>query len=281
MNILTTKQLTDSQTEGLINLVALCRAHDGFHLSCPLDADRFYLLEAQKAAGKTAASEGTIGGNALEGALAVFEADGVWECYAFTRPDLRRTHCFLRLLDRLERDAGEQEPEPELCFVADPSCAAAQKTLAAIGAQLWYEEHAMIWNADASPAPPQLSGGASPVSLEFTSQGLPVRFPPRSGEPASLPERLDILARARDGQPVGTCSLYLQPPSACLFEVEIRTPFRGRGLGEATVRTLQQLAPGMGLSSLTLQVSGDNIPAVQLYKKTGFHITETLSYYLY
>ena len=203
MNILTSKQLTDSQTEDLINLVALCRAHDGFHLSCPLDADRFYLLEAQKAAGKTAASEGTIGGNVLEGALAVFEADGVWECYAFTRPDLRRTHCFLRLLDRLEHDAGEQEPEPELCFVADPSCEAAQKTLAAIGAQLWYEEHAMIWNADASPAPPQLSGGASPVSLEFTSQGLPVRFPPRSGEPASLPERLDILARARDGQPVG------------------------------------------------------------------------------
>ena len=47
------------------------------------------------------------------------------------------------------------------------------------------------------------------------------------------------------------------------------------------VRELLRLAPDMGLSAITLQVSGDNTPAVNLYKKTGFHITETLSYYLY
>ena len=32
---------------------------------------------------------------------------------------------------------------------------------------------------------------------------------------------------------------------------------------------------------LLLHVSGSNVPAVALYKKTGFGITETLSYYMY
>ena len=32
---------------------------------------------------------------------------------------------------------------------------------------------------------------------------------------------------------------------------------------------------------MTLQVSSQNVPALELYKKTGFRITETLSYYLY
>ena len=70
-------------------------------------------------------------------------------------------------------------------------------------------------------------------------------------------------------------------PSACLFEVEIAEPFRGHGLGQAMIRQLQDLTPAIGISTLTLQVSGDNLPALRLYKKTGFHITETLSYYLY
>ena len=82
-------------------------------------------------------------------------------------------------------------------------------------------------------------------------------------------------------QKAGSFSLYLQPPSACLFEVETAEPFRGRGLGQAMIRQLQDLTPAIGISTLTLQVSGDNLPALRLYKKTGFHITETLSYYLY
>mgnify|MGYP005804173691 FL=1 len=33
--------------------------------------------------------------------------------------------------------------------------------------------------------------------------------------------------------------------------------------------------------AVLLQVSGDNAVALRLYEKTGFRITETLSYYLY
>ena len=37
----------------------------------------------------------------------------------------------------------------------------------------------------------------------------------------------------------------------------------------------------MGIRTLTLQVSGQNLGALALYKKTGFRIRDTLSYYLY
>ena len=36
-----------------------------------------------------------------------------------------------------------------------------------------------------------------------------------------------------------------------------------------------------GIRRICLQVSGSNEPALHLYRKTGFRITETLSYYLY
>ena len=35
----------------------------------------------------------------------------------------------------------------------------------------------------------------------------------------------------------------------------------------------------MDIAVLNLQVSGQNLPAFNLYKKTGFGITKTLSYY--
>ena len=62
--------------------------------------------------------------------------------------------------------------------------------------------------------------------------------------------------------------------------MEIRAPFRGKGYGKAfflqVLKSLQE-----NTSTVTLQVSGNNTVALNLYKKTGFRITETLSYYLY
>lgn len=254
-----TRTLTAAQADAFEQLTGLCRAHDKIRLSCPLDGDRFYLL--------TGESPGGTGRPVLNSAIAVFEGDGLWECYGFTRPDARRRGYFNSLLEMLEQDAAQSLPEPDLCFVADPNGSAAVNALAAIGAELWYEEYAMEWNKDAcgnlSPAP------LSPSHLRLTSV---------SGAPES---RLDFTAWLSGDQKAGSFSLYLQPPSACLFELEIAEPFRGRGLGQAMIRQLQDLTPAIGISTLTLQVSGDNLPALRLYKKTGFHITETLSYYLY
>ena len=260
MKKIRTKILSAAQARAFEELAGLCRVHDGISLSCPLDADRFYLL----------AEETPDGGLLLISAAAVFEEDGLWECYGFTRPDSRRRGYFSSLLPLLEKEAAAMEPEPDLCFVADPSGKDALKALAALGAQPWYEEHAMEWRAEKSGAVRPVPPAGELPSLEL------------AGAPDSADSRrLNFIARTPGGQAVGSFSLYLTPPSACLFEVEIAEPLRRRGLGEAMLRKLQSLTPDLGLNSLTLQVSGKNLPALGLYEKTGFRIAETLSYYLY
>ena len=52
----------------------------------------------------------------------------------------------------------------------------------------------------------------------------------------------------------------------------------GKGLRASTG---YETAGSNGIAVLNLQVSGQNLPAFNLYKKTGFRITETLSRYLY
>lgn len=83
-----------------------------------------------------------------------------------------------------------------------------------------------------------------------------------------------------EDSPIGTCRLICYGP-ACfyLYHVEIRPDMRGRGWGKALLDALLgQLAAG---SRIILQVSSLNAPALALYKKTGFGITETLSYYIF
>ena len=82
------------------------------------------------------------------------------------------------------------------------------------------------------------------------------------------------------GREAGVCSTMNSGTSVYLWGLEIRSRFRGKGYGKAfflqVLKQLEQNAP-----AVLLQVSGDNTAALNLYKKTGFRITETLSYYLY
>ena len=66
-----------------------------------------------------------------------------------------------------------------------------------------------------------------------------------------------------------------------LYGLEIHEKYRGQGHGNhLLLQVIHDLAAFDPLP-LRLQVSGENIPAVSLYKKTGFQITETLYGYLY
>ena len=76
--------LTARQKEALADLVAACRRQDGFHLSCPSDGNRFFLLWDEN--------------GELASALAVYDDDEIPECRAFTRTDCRRRGYFRRLL---------------------------------------------------------------------------------------------------------------------------------------------------------------------------------------
>ena len=257
MKIIGTKRLTGPQEEQLVRLTRLCRAAESLTLSCPLDGDMFWLLYEE---------------SELLAALAVYIQENVWECYAFTRPDRRRQGCFSQLLERLEAEAEKMDEEPEICFITDGNSAGTLKTLEAVGAEFWYEEHAMVWEMAAQGAEAH-----NTASLPLTDRTVRLEMSADSSQPSLYL----CTARASAGTQVGAFSLYIQDSSACLYQLEVPQPLRGQGWGTAVVCALLDKLPAMGISRLVLQVSGGNAPAISLYQKTGFRITETLSYYLY
>ena len=58
--------------------------------------------------------------------------------------------------------------------------------------------------------------------------------------------------------------------------VAVLPGFRGRGLGQALVVKSLQGFRNAGLKRVTLEVTAENAPAVQLYQKLGFHTVKTV-----
>ena len=114
-------------------------------------------------------------------------------------------------------------------------------------------------------------------------------YPPPAPPAAPPPDRTRSLRAQQKASPdsrpcppqeaVGTCRLLPSGPSSFyLYHVEIRRELRSKGWGQALLEALFEELPKGSL--LTLQVSSLNTPALALYKKTGFRITETLSYFI-
>ena len=92
-----------------------------------------------------------------------------------------------------------------------------------------------------------------------------------------------------DGDDAGACWMRLLPPGAGLAYVDAETPqlgiallerFRGRGVGEALMRTALAAAGAAGYKQLALTVHPQN-PAVRTYERCGFERREIRNgYYL-
>lgn len=76
-------------------------------------------------------------------------------------------------------------PEPDLCFVADPNGSAAVNALAAIGAELRYEEYASGMEQGRMRKPLPCSLPLSSLRLTSASGAPESRF---SGSPPGCPE---------------------------------------------------------------------------------------------
>ena len=249
----------------LESLVSLCLKAFPAPLSVPADGDVYFFMEEL--------SPLENGSTELLGLLALYESEEhVWECSAFTRPDKRQTGIFSALLDAAEK----AYPDDQFSFPVPDSkeCLPALKTLEALGAELWYQEHLMTLEAD-SPA----------WNLLFATPGSPLLE--LSREPYNLAEEGDshLIHAFSGGLSVASCALTITcqngRTSCCLHHVFVPEPLRNRGYGTLFLKTLLPQLKQQGISCFLLQVSGSNLPAIALYKKTGFRITETLSYYLY
>lgn len=256
MNIIRTKTPSETQISDLLHLQEACRKHDHISLTFPMEEKCvFFLLYEED--------------SLLSALCTFFNESGDYECCAYTLPPNRQCGYFMMLLEELLKETGDND----LIFPAEETCEDTVLTLNAIGAGLWYQEHLM-----------ELS------SSDFLKTGLAKNN--RFSESLTLSmtcgnkEEPSLCTFLIKGSPVGFCYLDFRGQSASYFYgFEITENLRNQGLGSACLSLLLEtcfLRPGSEkLEKIFLQVSGQNVPAMALYKKAGFQITESLSYYIY
>ena len=88
--------------------------------------------------------------------------------------------------------------------------------------------------------------------------------------------------------PAAVCMARMQPVSdvpgtfhACFYGFRVHDLCRGLGIGEAAFCLVLNDLIARGCTRIVLHVGSDNYPALSIYKKAGFRITETLSYFIY
>lgn len=193
------------------------------------------------------------------------------ECIAYTHPALRRRGYFSRLFEAAETEIAETD----LLFPVCRGGRGTLKALEALGAEFSHAEYRMDLSL---PGRGPLSGG-----------GLQASPPPQSRNRdaplicAVTQEATDVFSYSfslGNGEDAA-CHTIRYGTSACLYGLSVRPALRRRGIGSRALSHVLAFLAREGVRLVFLHVSGDNLPAVSLYKKAGFRIAETLSYYLY
>lgn len=242
-----TTRLSSTQKQQIKNLLSACRQAEPLTLSAPLEDDLDYFL--------------LYDGNVLCTMLFLFfpEPD-ICECAAFTHPDYRRKGCFSRLLEKALEYTKACEAtlgHPiDFCFLTDSKTPSASFVLKALSAEYWYSEHKMERHLTRHDRCHQ-------SSLQIKDAGD------------------HIYTASVNNQMIGTCITLPTGKNIYLYGFEIKENLRRHGYGEDFLRSMLAFLSGEGYETVSLQVSGQNLAALSLYKKTGFRITDTLSYYLY
>lgn len=220
----------------------------GVSSSFPYEDANFYILYE-------------IENNICAAAAFLEEDEESYECFAFTAPKYRRQGLFSEILDA----ALEELPEDTaLLFYTDGTCQDTLATLDALEAEPVQEEYMMELS---------LSEFMARENDETSCSGTPS---------ISMKELdLDQTKTYQYKNSFGSVSISVFSSYYYLYGLEIKEEFRGHGHGKRLLlEVLNDLAKRDALP-LHLQVSGENLPALSLYKKTGFRITETLFCYLY
>lgn len=270
--ISSTNLLTQKQQQEIADLTTFCRRHDNTEVSYPLEEDLTHFL-------------GYLPDGRLAACLTLipYEED-LAECCAFTHPDFRKQNFFSLLL----KEAVSQYPDVDLLFAVSENCSDALKTLEALEAEKDSEEHMMecdlgCWRM-AQPSGSIDNAGNSGQTIAPTDNCSTTCIP--GSNRSNLFSMIKIsetdYALYRSNTLCGTASAEpVSKTAVCLHHVEILPEFRNQGCGTAFLQLLLPKLAGNGFQKAILQVSGDNAPAIALYKKTGFSVTKTLSYYFY
>ncbi|WP_294150802.1 GNAT family N-acetyltransferase [uncultured Clostridium sp.] len=258
MQIIKTDRLTVQQEKEIGHLVDECRSLHPIRTSFPFEDGSVFFL---------AYEECTSSIPVLVCALALImpetdDFDETAECLAFTHPSFRKKGYFSAVFD----EAGAEFEEISLLIPVDGQDPAVLPVLEAIGAEYDSCEYRMELALSGPNEPTALSGRRLVCrSVNGPDSSVSYSFSPAADE----------------SRPIAVCRTASFGANVCLYSFLVEEDYRGRGLGEEALLSVIEILRRQGNSVVFLHVSGDNNAAVNLYKKTGFRITETLSYYLY
>lgn len=251
MKIKHTVHFTIEELQAVQKLYEICRQEEALTISFPCEEfTSSYLLYDEENDSLPAAVLGLIYDSS---------SDDSAECFALTHPKKRQKGYFSALLDAAE----EEIEEYDLLFLTDGCSPGATHTLRALEAEPLSTEYRMEYDLTQKGEYPHTS---RLTVTESTEEDESIRYD------FSLTETQT---------PVACCRTRRFGIKSCFYDFLVQEEFRGRGLGaEALLLVLQRLSQKQE-TSVFLHVSGENLPAVSLYQKTGFRICETLSVFLY
>ena len=278
MKIYCEPTLTSSRKEALTELVKRCQEDEPITLSLPEDGC-WYLTACEGEQNPKACLILCPAGNNLR------------EVYAFTHPNYRRKGLFsmlyqqaLGLIRQEEQTIGENI---HLLFLSDEKSPQAQAAYHAMGFRLISSEYVMELHSSSSHRPslsPDLSRrkplwkNLSLTREEFEDEEEKSLLFQAYLPAFSCPGKKSGIHRCSSLVKAGSCRLLPYGPHRFyLYHVLSPQDLRGLGLGTALLSALLDTLPEN--SVLFLQVSSENPAALHLYKKTGFRICRTLSYY--
>lgn len=79
-----------------------------------------------------------------------------------------------------------------------------------------------------------------------------------------------IIAKTNDGEIIGFAGIKIIVDTADIMNIVVKKSWRNQGVGNLLLSNLISICKISNLSSLSLEVSEDNLPAIHLYEKFGF-----------
>ena len=79
-----------------------------------------------------------------------------------------------------------------------------------------------------------------------------------------------IIAKTNDGEIIGFAGIKIIVDTADIMNIVVKKSWRKQGVGNLLLSNLISLCKNSNLSSLSLEVNEDNLPAIHLYEKFGF-----------
>jgi ribosomal-protein-alanine N-acetyltransferase len=95
---------------------------------------------------------------------------------------------------------------------------------------------------------------------------------------STLPYRKKVIV-ADAGVIAGCAVVYWDEESFHLGSIVVRKEYRNKGIGEELIKRCIEMAQKMGYKRVWLEVSVNNKEAVEMYKKVGFRVYETLKHF--